>query len=231
MLACKIPNASARSMWSGIRSAASATLRKRLTEASFKLWNSVSAVYWSWNLGNCSASARIVSGLNGCAPAGLRSISFSARKTCKGLLLEFTREKATMLSTTCSGVGPVVGPFGPIPHDLGIALAAHRFLPHVQIARNMRLAVRVELQPAHEKEQAGVRLEGVTYGAWRQVASAERFIEELQSSWLDEVGLLGSVDARKGVKIGGYPALILAEETGSRILPVHSGRLRSALST
>ncbi len=51
------------------------------------------------------------------------------------------------------------------------------------------------------------------YGAWRQVASAQRFIEELQSSGLDEVGLLGSVNARKGVKIGGRPALVLVQES------------------
>ena len=85
-------------------STASATLRKRAIESSFKARNSVKIRYWSPNRVKFLARTPTVLGARRCCGGRPRSISLSARNACSGPPSEFSLDKANMASTNCSGL-------------------------------------------------------------------------------------------------------------------------------
>ena len=76
---------------------------------------------------------------------------------------------------------PAAGFLSPFTDELGIRLAAQNFLPDIDVARDMRLAVGVDLQARLKQKEGRIRPERMFGRDRREVASAERIIKALPS--------------------------------------------------
>src|SRR5207247_1514987 len=129
-------------------STASAALRKRAIESSFKARNSVKIKYWSPNRVKFSARTPTVLGARRCCGGRPRSISLSARNACSGPLRVLPGQGEHGFNQLLGAIQMAFAP-GPLLERLKVPVAAQNLTPHFQISGNVWLFVGIQLESGH----------------------------------------------------------------------------------
>src|SRR5215469_8661971 len=110
------------------------------------------------------------------------------------------------------GISPVARAPAPFTDDLGSRFLSKDFFPHLQISRNVWVAVGFPLKASYQKQEAGSRPKRCPGSLAREVGGAKRLIETPQALRFGEVHPLILIDTPESVEVSCQPALVFGQQ-------------------